>query len=528
MASGKIATAYVQVAPSMDGVAPKVKSFFGETGTSAGSGFGINAGEMIKKALTSVDIGAALRQSLEEGADLQQSLGGIETLFGAGGKTIEEYATFVGKSVDEISGEYDNLIAAQEAVFANAENAYKTAGLSANEYMETVTSFSASLISSMGGDTQEAARVADMALTDMSDNANKMGSDMESLQNAYQGFAKGQYQLLDNLKLGYGGTKSEMERLLKDAQKLTGVKYDISNLADVYSAIHVIQAELGITGTTALEASTTLTGSFNSMKSAFSDVLGNLALGRPMETSLAALAETTETFLMGNLVPMVGNIFRALPGAASTLVKELIPGSVEDVAKSISSSFTSFIKNEAPNLLESGGETLRAWAEGIGDFLPELGAAAGDMIVALGEFLTSPENLMEIASTVWDVGTSIISGVWDGIVSGFNKMKEAWPKLFETLGNGVSGAQAGLNYAYSGNFQAPGFETGLDYVPYDNFLARLHEGEMVLTKNQANALRGGSFGGVVVNQYINSEAKTAADLMQEARYEQEKAVMGIG
>lgn len=160
-------------------------------------------------------------------------------------------------------------------VKANADAAFKTAGLSANEYMSQVTSFSASLLSSLGGDTAKAAEVADMAMIDMADNANKFGTDMESIQNAYQGFAKQNYTMLDNLKLGYGGTQEEMQRLLQDASKISGVKYDISNLSDVYSAIHVIQNELGVTGTTAKEAGQTFSGSFSAMKAAAKNVLGN-------------------------------------------------------------------------------------------------------------------------------------------------------------------------------------------------------------------------------------------------------------
>ena len=202
-----------------------------------------------------------MRRLQLEGADLQQSIGGIETLFKDSAEKVKQ----------------------------NAANAYRTAGMSANEYMELTTSFSASLLSSLGNDTSKAADIADMAMTDMSDNANKMGTDMERITDAYQGFAKQNYTMLDNLKLGYGGTKTEMERLLADAQKITGVKYDINNLSDVYSAIHVIQGELGITGTTAKESAETFSGSLASMKAAFKNVLGNLSLGEDIGDELFAL-----------------------------------------------------------------------------------------------------------------------------------------------------------------------------------------------------------------------------------------------
>ena len=218
-------------------------------------------------------------------ADYEQLTGGVETLF---------------KNSSDI-------------VMGYAENAYKTAGLSANEYMETVTSFSASLLQSLGGDTDAAAQVADMAITDMADNANKMGTSMESIQNAYQGFAKANYTMLDNLKLGYGGTKEEMQRLLEDATKLSGVEYDMSNLGDVYSAIHVIQEDLGLTGVAADEAAETFSGSLGAMKAAGENLMANLALGEDITPALDALSEAVRNFVFNNLFPMVGNILSALP-----------------------------------------------------------------------------------------------------------------------------------------------------------------------------------------------------------------------
>lgn len=468
MAKSQVATAYVQVMPSMEGVAPAVKAEFTGAGESAGNFFSGTFGTALKVGLgaAAAAAGVIIKESLEEGAGLQQSIGGIETLFGAGGKSIEEYAASVGESVGEISQEYTNLMMAQEAVFANADQAYRTAGMSANEYMETVTGFSASLIASLEGDTVRAADVANMALIDISDNANKMGSDAESLKMAYQGFAKGQYQLLDNLKLGYGGTKTEMERLLADAQKLSGVKYNIDNLADVYTAIHVIQEEMGITGTTVREAATTLTGSFASMKAAAQNVLGNLALGEPTEQSLEELKTTFNTFLNGNLMPMVGNILNGLP-----------------------------------NLVGTGVANVVGW-------------------------LTTPENIADALSAAGEFGWKMAESIWNGIASGLEKSRmdrQKWMEMFGGAGShDMTSAPSGVTQG------VPGFAKGLDYVPYDNFLARLHEGEMVLTKSQANAVRSGKTSGVQVVQYIYSEAKTAADLMQAARYEQERAVLGIG
>ena len=284
----EIAQAYVQLIPSARGITGKIQSILdpeaSAAGQSAGQSLGSSLVSVMKKVIAAAGIGKAFSAAISEGAALQQSLGGIETLFKG--------------SADKVKG------------YAN--EAYKTTGLSANAYMENVTGFSASLLQSLGGDTNKAAETANMAMIDMSDNANKMGTSMESIQMAYQGFAKQNYTMLDNLKLGYGGTKQEMERLLNDAQKLTGVKYDINNLSDVYNAIHAIQENLDITGTTAKEAASTFSGSFESMKAAAQNVLGKLALGENILPSLHALLKTTSTFLFDNFLPMVGNIFSGL------------------------------------------------------------------------------------------------------------------------------------------------------------------------------------------------------------------------
>lgn len=220
-----------------------------------------------------------------------------------------------------------------------ANQAYKTTGLSANAYMENVTSFSASLLSAVSGDTNKAAEVANKAMIDMADNANKMGTDMESIQNAYQGFAKQNYTMLDNLKLGYGGTKEEMERLLSDAQKLTGTSYNIDNLADVYTAIGVIQDQLNITGTTAKEAEQTFSGSFASMKASAQNLMGNLSVGdgEAVARSMGELITTASTFFFGNFVPMLQNIFSNLPSAVSTAVSNVAPMIKEKVLPLITS-----------------------------------------------------------------------------------------------------------------------------------------------------------------------------------------------
>lgn len=326
----ELGKAYVQIVPSAKGISGAIQGQLNPeasaAGESAGKGLGGKLVSVVKGIVATAAIGKAIGASLSAGADLQQSLGGIETLFKGSADKVKAYA----------------------------DEAYRTTGLSANSYMESVTSFSASLLQSLGGDTEKAADKANMAMVDMSDNANKMGTSMESIQNAYQGFAKQNYTMLDNLKLGYGGTKTEMKRLLADATKLTGVKYDINNLSDVYDAIHAVQEELDITGTTAKEAASTFSGSFDSMKAAFSNVLGKLALGQDIKPALEALAETTSTFLVGNFIPMVGNILKALPGAFVTFIKAAIP----------------YMKSAFNELIESISNTVPVFGKMI-DFVKE-------------------------------------------------------------------------------------------------------------------------------------------------------------
>ena len=296
----ELGKAYVQIIPSARGMKGMLSKELGADIPQVGKEVGESlAGKLIgvtKKLIAAAGIGKLIHSSLMEGADLQQSLGGIETLFKGSADVVKKYAN----------------------------EAYKTTGLSANAYMENVTGFSASLLQSLGGDTRKAADVANMAMVDMADNSNKMGTSMDRIQDAYQGFAKQNYTMLDNLKLGYGGTKTEMQRLLADAQKLTGVKYDINNLSDVYQAIHAIQENLDITGTTAKEAATTFSGSFASMKAAAQNVLGKLALGEDIMPSLHQLFETVKTFLVGNLIPMVWNVLKGIPQVLAGALGELM------------------------------------------------------------------------------------------------------------------------------------------------------------------------------------------------------------
>lgn len=381
----ELAKAYVQIIPSARGIGGMIQKEMGgevaSAGSSAGESLGSSMMATFKKVIVAAGIGKAFSAALNEGAALQQSLGGIETLFKS--------------SADKVKG------------YAN--EAYKTTGLSANAYMENVTGFSASLLQSLGGDTNKAAETANMAMIDMSDNANKMGTSMESIQMAYQGFAKQNYTMLDNLKLGYGGTKQEMERLLNDAQKLTGVKYDINNLSDVYSAIHAIQENLDITGTTAKEAASTFSGSFESMKAAAQNVLGKLALGENILPSLHALLKTTSTFLFDNFLPMIGNVLSGLglvltegiSQIASQLFGDAFGSAVFDQLARVTGIFETFFdmifgslsKQDNIDILNTIGFSEEAAtqivniADNIRVTFEDIGSAIGDVLGIVGDFV---------------------------------------------------------------------------------------------------------------------------------------------
>ncbi|HBC90250.1 MAG TPA: phage tail protein, partial [Lactococcus sp.] len=290
----------VQIVPSARGISGSIQKQIDPEASSAGSSAGFKLGKALSTAVVAAaatavaGLSAIIAGSITEGAKLEQSLGGVETLFKENADRVKKYAS----------------------------EGYKTAGLSANAYMENVTGFAASMVNSLGGDTKKAADLSNQALIDMSDNANKFGTDMGQIAYTYQGFAKQNYTMLDNLKLGYGGTKAEMERLLADAEKLSGVKYDISSFAEVTQAIHVIQKEMGITGTTAQEAAQTFSGSFAAMAASAQNVFGGLATGFNLEPALKALVTTSSTFLFDNLIPMVGNVIKALPGAITTFSSE--------------------------------------------------------------------------------------------------------------------------------------------------------------------------------------------------------------
>ena len=449
MANGiELAKAYVQIVPSADGIQGSISRIMGGEASSAGESAGTLLGTKLvgtlKKVIAAAGIGKMISDSLNLGGALQQSIGGIETLFGAGGRSIEEYAKSVGKSVDAVKDEYASLMQSQQTVFDNAAQAYRTVGLSANEYMEQTTSFAASLLSSVSKDTNAAAQLANMAMVDMADNANKMGTDMASIQNAYQGFAKQNYTMLDNLKLGYGGTQAEMQRLLTDAEKLSGVHYELGNLADMYSAIHVIQTDLDITGTTAKEAATTLTGSFAAMKAAAQNVLGDWSTGADLTAPMQALADTARTFLQGNLLPMIGNVLAGIPQLVYGLVPEVLQTGTElvsSLAAGFAQGIPAFLSTALPQLL-SFTEELRANAgqfvdaglncitqllNGLIAGLPQLIAYVPDIIINIAGIIN--DNMPKILAQ----GVSIIVQLIAGIIQAVPSLLANWKKILQAV-----------------------------------------------------------------------------------------------
>lgn len=386
-------------------------------------------GDFITSGLKSVvgavkQVGSALlsvgKDALDSYADYEQLVGGVETLFKDNASTVENYAN----------------------------NAYKTAGLSANDYMETVTSFSASLLQSLNGDTAKVAEVSNMAVTDMADNANKMGTDMSSIQNAYQGFAKQNYTMLDNLKLGYGGTKEEMQRLLSDAEKVTGVKYDISNLNDVYQAIHVIQGELGITGTTAKEASTTIQGSISSLKSAWDNLLTGVADDDADWNSLVSNFFDSLFTAADNVLPRIGTIALGMIDLIRDTMTELLPEVISmaiDFITSLVEEISDYLPNAMqgigevgntilntfvsllPDILQIGIDILTNLIQGIAESLPNLIPAIVDAVLLM------TTTLLDNIDMIIDAGIQLLIGLADGLINALPNLIDKIPVIIDKL-----------------------------------------------------------------------------------------------
>ena len=468
--SADMLAAFNRIASGTDGVSANITEL-----TAVFSEFAERSAEQadrLYRSLSSVeaqigDIGGASEQAVEAA---ERKAGVLDGVFKSVGAAIASaavaagaLAVSLGKEAVSAYAEYEQLAGGVETLFkdssdvvlAYAEEAYKTAGVSANEYLATVTGFSASLIQSLGGDTQAAADKANMALVDMSDNANKMGSDIESLKNAYQGFAKGNMTMLDNLKIGYGGTKEEMERLLADAEKFSGVKFDISSYADIVDAIHIIQTEMGITGTTALEAEKTVSGSIGMLKASLSDLAA--AFGNP-DADIQKLCDNMSSAfknVVENITPVVENIANTLPVAAEALlgsVDELLPSLLDAVTGLFDTVLTSLLEM-LPGLAPAAASAVVQVVDTIADNLPLLIEAAVQIVVTLAQGLTEalPELIPSIVDGVLMAATALLENVdvilnaavqlvvafEEGLVNSFPSVIARLPELLASLGNAI-------------------------------------------------------------------------------------------
>ena len=428
-----VGTAYVQIVPSAKGIGGSISSMLSGEATSAGTAAGGSIAGAIKGVLLKAGIGIAItkgiKASMSEGAALQQSyLGGLDTLYGEAAEAARNYA--------------------REAA---------AAGISMNSYSEQAVSFGAALKNAYGGDTYKAMEAANTAILDMADNSAKMGTDIESVQMAYQGFAKQNYTMLDNLKLGYGGTKTEMQRLLEDAEKLTGVKYDINNLGDVYDAIHVIQGDLGLTGVAADEAATTFSGSLNAMKASAQNFFGSLALGENVSASLSQLMTSASTFFFGNFIPMLGTIIKSLPGAIWTFMSQGVPMLLSNLLKLVTS-VASSVQSLASNI---SGAKVAAWAS---TMIPKILSAAASVV---GKFaLGLLKNLPKIVIAVGKIGLAIVRGLgsalWGKVTAAANGIKERFLRPIENLRDRVRG----IINKIKGFFK---FRVGHPHIPLPHF-----------------------------------------------------------
>lgn len=523
---------------------------FGKVGSAAstvGKGIFTVATNVAKVSVAATTAGAAAVSTLtglaiNSYADYEQLVGGVETLYKTSADKVRQYAA----------------------------DAYKTAGLSANEYMNTATTFAAALVSSLGGDTEQAAELANTAISDMSDNANKMGTNISSIQDAYNGFAKQNYTMLDNLKLGYGGTKTEMERLIDDANKLNAAQgkatnYTIDSYADVVSAIHDVQNAMGITGTTAKEASTTIQGSINATKSAWSNLVTGIADDNAnfeqlisnfvdsattaasniiprIEVALNGAAKLIESLvppIMAELPSLIETVLPQLAQSAVNIVQTLVTGISANAAQLIDSAIqiitvlcngiyqmlptvaqsaleivltmVSKLNENLPQMLDTAGQMLIAFVKGVSEHLPDVMLAAASIVETLLTYFI--KHLPDIVEGAMQMGNAVIDGIIDGISAAWNSLVSwfngLWDSLFGNRSVNVDVNSSGSNHSHAG---------GLDYVPYNDYVANLHRGEMVLTAREAENYRnGGKTGGNMVFQIsINGMQFTSVSDMAHA------------
>lgn len=383
-------------------------------------------------------VGILAKKAVDSYANYEQLVGGVETLFGAQGMSIEEYATSVGKTVEQVKGNYDSLMKAQDRVMEDAKNAYMTAGLSANEYMEQATSFSASLIQSLKGDTEKASEVTNRAIIDMSDNANKMGTSMESIQNAYNGFAKQNYTMLDNLKLGYGGTKEEMQRLVKDASKMKDIQKELNvtvdsgslSFANIVNAISVMQQSMGIAGTTAKEASSTIQGSLGMLKASWENLLTGFADENADIGSLIQNVFDSAITFGNNIIPRFEQAFKGISKAVVIALPQIF--------KNIPNVIMQFL----PSMLSTTAEVMNTLKDIILTTLPEMFSSIGENAKEkipemfgniLPQILSFSESLRENFGTFVDAGLNLIMNIWQGMVDGLPQLIEYVPQIISNI-----------------------------------------------------------------------------------------------
>lgn len=410
MADGKI---IIDTTVDNSGAKKDIKSLSRKIGSMAKTSATAVAG-MVAAATTAVATLAGL--SVKQYAEYEQLTGGVETLFKNSSDKVMEYAN----------------------------NAYKAAGMSANEYMNTITGFAASLLQGLGGDTEKAAKIGNMAVEDMADNANKMGTAIENIQNAYQGFAKQNYTMLDNLKLGFGGTKEEMQRLLQEASKISGIKYDISNFSDIIEAIHVIQNEMGITGTTAKEAASTIEGSLSMTKSAWNNLLTGMADDNADFDKLVDNLVNSVGTLGENLLPrieiaingigkLIDKLLPSIINKIPELISSILPGMVQ-AGINVTSSLVNGIVESLPMLLEIGLQALTTLGKGLAKNLPTLIPTIVNLMVSMCDMII--ENL----PLILDVAIDIILALVQGLVSALPTLIAEVPRIINSFANAIYNA----------------------------------------------------------------------------------------
>ena len=478
---GTIANAYVQILPSAEGMKSNLTKALGGEAEDAGKNLASKIGGGLKTGLGTAAKAAAVgiaaagtaavalgNQALQSYADYEQLIGGVETLFGdSAGKVIQD-----------------------------ASQAFKTAGMSANDYMETSIQSAAALINSLGGDQAKAADLMGMSITDMSDNVNKMGTSMEAVQNAYRGFSRGNFTMLDNLALGFAGTKEGMQELLDAAEQISGVKYDINSYSDIVQAIHEVQTQMGITGTTAREAMTTISGSVNATKAAWQNLLTGIADENADFEALVNNFIDSAMIAAENILPRVQTIMDGLGRLITEASQRILPIIIDMIVQNL------------PQIIASGVQIVISLITGIVQALPQLVAALPQIFSAiLGAFRENwpalrdagvellrmvGEGIASAVSWLWskvtDIGRSVVDQIYSGIASKWGELV-GW---FNSLWDGLFGHRS-VNVNVGGGGSVGHYATGLDYVPYDDFPAILHKGEAVLTASEASDWRRSGF-----------------------------------